>query len=31
MTNGSEIPISHGKKTEIQERFMTLLRSEDNI
>ncbi len=31
MTNGSEIPISHGKKTDIQERFMTLLRSEDNI
>lgn len=31
MTDGSELPISHGKKTEIQERFMELLRNEDII
>ena len=29
MTDNSEIPISHGKKTEIQEKFMELLRNED--
>ena len=29
MTDNSEIPISHGKKTEIQEQFMKLLRNED--
>lgn len=31
MSNEIEIPISHGKKTEIQERFMELLRNEDII
>ncbi len=31
ITDGRELPISHGKKTEIQERFMELLRNEDII
>ncbi|PWJ09993.1 LytR/AlgR family response regulator transcription factor [Ruminococcus flavefaciens] len=31
MSDGSEIPISHGKKTEIQELFMKLLRNEDTL
>ena len=29
ISDDSEIPISHGKKTEIQEQFMRLLRNED--
>ncbi len=31
MSDGSEIPISHGKKTEIQQQFMELLRNDDVI
>ena len=31
MSDDSEIPISHGKKTEIQEQFMKLIRNEDVI
>lgn len=31
MANKEEIPISHGKKTEIQDRFMELLRKEEML
>jgi hypothetical protein len=31
MMDDSEISISHGKKTEIQEQFMELLRNEEMI
>ena len=31
MANNDEIPISHGKKTEIQEKFMQLLRKEEMV
>ena len=31
MMNDEEIPISHGKKTEIQEKFMKLLRKEEML
>lgn len=31
MADNTEIPISHGKKTEIQEQFMKLLRNEEMI
>jgi len=31
MLNDEEIPISHGKKTEIQEKFMKLLRKEEML
>lgn len=31
LTDESEVPISHGKMTDIQEQFMTLLRNEDIV